>query len=65
MSKGKNQDDLTWLAINISTWHYFSDAIATVNDFSVTWLDPNKHSESDGFTVEQWSYRRNELWRQR
>lgn len=55
------EDDLTWLARNVHEWIFFIDAIASVSNGKVKWLDPNIHSKTDGITRDQWLSRRAEL----
>lgn len=46
--------ELKWLTENIDTWHFFEDAIATVNNRVIKWLDPNLHEEWEGLTKDKW-----------
>lgn len=49
-----NESELEWLVENIDTWHFFDDAIATINNGEVKYLDPNIYSELDGLTKSMW-----------
>jgi hypothetical protein len=55
------ENKLDWLCKHLHSWHFFSDAIATVYDNQVVWLDPNKHDISEGITQSEWLLRKEQL----
>ncbi|HHQ4476847.1 TPA: hypothetical protein ACSPZR_001589 [Aeromonas veronii] len=55
------EDDLTWLAQNVHEWHFFTDALAFVNNGVVKWQDPNLPRKPSFIDRDQWLSRRAEL----
>ncbi|MGL5396572.1 MAG: DUF3310 domain-containing protein [Shewanella sp.] len=57
----EEMSDLDWLARNVHEWHFFTDALAFVNNGAVKWQDPNLPRNTGFIDRDQWLASRAEL----